>query len=66
MDLDFFTRATSTVATDSALYEPLYRVPIAEVQHAWKQVELVLEYLVNVFRADAFIDSSTRSHPTSH
>lgn len=59
LDLDFFTRATSTVATDSALYEPLYKVPIVEVQNAWKQVERVMEYLVNVFRADAFIDSAS-------
>lgn len=57
-DLDFFTRATSTVATNSALYEPLYKTPSAEVQKAWTRVERVLEYLVNVFRADAFIDSS--------
>ena len=59
LDLDFFTRATSTVATDSALYEPLYRVPIGDVQEAWKHVERVTEYLVNVMRADAFIDSSS-------
>lgn len=59
LDLDFFTRATSVVATDSALYEPLYKTPVSDVQAAWKKVERVLEYLVNVFRADAFIDSSS-------
>lgn len=59
LDLEFFTRATSTVATDSALYEPLYKVPIADVKAAWKSVERVMEYLVNVFRADAFIDSTS-------
>lgn len=58
LDLDFFTRATSTVATKSALYEPLYKTPITDVQEAWKRVERVLEYVVNVFRADAYIDSS--------
>jgi hypothetical protein len=57
-DLDFFTRATSTVATKSALYEPLYKTPITDVQDAWKRVERVLDQLVNLFRADAYIDSS--------
>lgn len=59
LDLEFFTRATSTVATDSALYEPLYKVPIEDVKASWQIVERVMEYLVNVFRADAFIDSSS-------
>ena len=58
LDLDFFTRATSTVATDSALYEPLYKAPVEDVKDAWKKVERVTEYMVNVFRADAYIDSS--------
>jgi hypothetical protein len=57
-DLDFFTRAASTAATNSALYEPLYKTPIDVVQAAWKKVDTVLEYLVNVFRADAYIDST--------
>jgi hypothetical protein len=56
-DLDFFTRTTSVVATKSALYEPLYRTPIEKVQGAWKTVERVLEYLVNLLRANAYVDS---------
>jgi hypothetical protein len=58
LDLDFFTRATSTVATHSALYEPLYKTPPDEIQEAWKKVERVLDHLVNLLRADAYIDSS--------
>jgi hypothetical protein len=58
LDLDFFTRAASVVATDSALYEPLYKTPIPDVQKAWQQVDHILEYLINVFRADGYIDSS--------
>lgn len=57
LDLDFFTRAASTVATKSALYEPLYKTPISDVQDAWKRVERVLDYVVNIFRVDAYIDS---------
>jgi hypothetical protein len=58
LDLDFFTRATSTVATHSALYEPLYKTPIDDVKESWKKVKRVLDHLVNLLRADAFIDSS--------
>lgn len=55
--LDFFTRATSTVATGSALYEPLYRTPIDKVKGAWARVERVLEYVINLMRAEAYVDS---------
>lgn len=55
--LDFFTRATSTVATGSALYEPLYRTPIDDVKDAWAQVERVLEYVINLMRSEAYVDS---------
>jgi hypothetical protein len=56
-DLDFFTRTTSVVATESALYEPLYRTPIEQVQESWTKVERVLEYLINLLRANAYVDS---------
>ncbi len=57
-NLDFFTRTTSVVATDSALYEPLYRTEIETVKDSWKTVEGVLDYIINLLRADAFIDSA--------
>jgi hypothetical protein len=57
-DLEIITRMTSTVATGSALYEPLYRTPIEAVQEAWHKVERSLEYLVGVLRAHAYIDST--------
>jgi hypothetical protein len=56
-ELDFFTRTTSVVATDSALYEPLYRTPIEKIKESWIKVERVLEYLINLLRADAYVDS---------
>lgn len=56
-ELDFFTRTTSVVATDSALYEPLYRTSIEKVRASWTKVERVLEYLINLLRAEAFVDS---------
>jgi hypothetical protein len=56
--LDILTRLASTVATASALYEPLYNTPIEKVKEAWQRVEPSLEYLVNILRSDAYIDSS--------
>jgi Protein of unknown function DUF262 len=56
--LDFFTRCTATVATGSALYEPLYKKSAADIQAAWKTTEPILNYIVNILRGDAFIDSA--------
>jgi hypothetical protein len=58
LGLDIFMRLTSTFATGSALYEPLYRTEIQHVKEAWKCVESALAYLVDIIRADAFIDSN--------
>ena len=58
-DFDFFTRNTSTVATGSALYEPLYRTPVETVKSSWAKVDGILDYLVNLLRAEAYIDSAS-------
>ncbi len=58
-DLSFYMRCTSIVATGSALYEPLYKTPIDEVKAAWPRVTKVLEYVLNVLRGDAYIDSAS-------
>src|SRR6266487_276090 len=58
-DLSFFTRCCSIVATGSALYEPLYRIAIEEVQEAWPKVVLAIDYLLNVLRGVAFIDAAS-------
>jgi hypothetical protein len=58
-DLDFFTRCTSTVATGSALYEPLYKKSALEIQTAWKTTEPILNYVINVLRGDAYIDATS-------
>lgn len=56
--LDFFIRCTSSVATKSGLYEPLYKVRIEEIKAAWGRTKQALAYLLNVLRFDALIDSS--------
>jgi hypothetical protein len=58
-DLGFYTRCTAIVATGSALYEPLYKTPIHEVEAAWPKVTRALDYVLNVLRGDAFIDSAS-------
>ena len=55
--LDILMRMTSTVATGSGLYEPLYVTPIEDVKAAWQKAARSLDYLINVLRADAYIDS---------
>lgn len=64
-DLSFYTRCTTIVATGSALYEPLYKTPIAEVKNAWPKVTRALDYVLNVLRGDAFIDSAHTFPSTS-
>lgn len=55
--LDILVRFTSTVATGSGLYEPIYNTPIEEIKTAWQKVQPALDYIVNTLRAEAFIDS---------
>jgi hypothetical protein len=57
-DLSFYTRCTAIVATGSALYEPLYKAPIEDVKAAWPKVTKALDYVLNVLRGDAYIDSA--------
>ena len=56
--LDFYIRCTSCVATESGRYEPLYRVAIEDIKAAWVRTKKALDYLLNVLRFDALIDSS--------
>lgn len=57
-DLSFYTRCTTIVSTGSALYEPLYKTPIDDVRDAWPKVTHALDYVLNVLRGDAYIDSA--------
>lgn len=58
-DLSFYTRLTAIVATGSALYDPLYRAPIEDVKNAWPKVRKALDYVFNVLKSDAYIDSAS-------
>jgi hypothetical protein len=57
-DLSFYVRMTSSVATGSGLYEPLYRAKLEDIQSAWQRGTKALDYLINILRFDAYIDSS--------
>lgn len=56
--LDFFVRCTSSVATQSGKYEPLYRTKIADIKAAWQRTSKALTYVLNVLRHEAYIDSA--------
>jgi len=57
--LEFFTRCVSAVAVGNAYFEGGFDKASPEVvQEAWNKSERVLEYLVNILRNDAYIDSS--------
>jgi len=57
-ELDFFVRLTNSVATGSGLYEPLYSRSVEDIKNAWARAKGALEYLINVLRFEAFIDSN--------
>lgn len=57
VDLNFLLRCLAAVASGSLLLEgTFYRVPVEDLQQAWKKVKNGFEHLVNVVRHDAFID----------
>ena len=57
--LEFFTRCVSAVAVGNVYFEGGFDQTGPEVvQQAWNSGERALEYLVNILRNDAYIDSS--------
>jgi len=57
--LEFFTRCISAVAVGNAYFEGGFDKAAPEVvQKAWDDSERALEYLVNLLRNDAYIDTS--------
>ena len=57
--LEFFTRCISAVAVGNTYFEGGFDKSAPEVvRKAWNESERVLEYLVNILRNDAYIDSS--------
>ena len=58
--LDFLAVCISAVSVDSVLFEKsFYIAPIEIIVESWKIVKSTLEYIINVLRNDAFIDSSS-------
>ena len=57
--LEFLTRCISAVAVGNVYFEGGFdQVDAQAVQKAWDNREKILEYLINILRNDAFIDSS--------
>jgi hypothetical protein len=61
-DLSFLVRCTAAVATGAGSYEPLYRVQnpvtVDDIKTAWQRARKAIEYLLNILRHDAYIDST--------
>ena len=58
VDLDFLVRCIATVASGSVLLEAsFYRVSEEALKSAWKRVASSFEYLANVLRHEAYVDS---------
>jgi hypothetical protein len=56
--LDFLTICISAVAVDSVLFErSFYTASKETISEAWSEVEQILQYLINILRNDAYIDS---------
>lgn len=56
-DLSFYVRCTSAVATNSGRYEPIYSTSVDDIKAAWTRTREAIEYLLNILRHDAYIDS---------
>jgi hypothetical protein len=58
VDLDFLVRCIAAVASGSVLLEgTFYRVGEEDLTAAWKKVAASFEYLVNLLRHEAYVDS---------
>lgn len=56
--LDFLTICISAVAVDSVLFErSFYTSSKDTIQESWAEVEDLLDYIINILRNDAYIDS---------
>ncbi len=57
--LDFMVRCVAGVAVGNILLEgTFYKAPTEVLKTAWGRTKTILEYLLNVLRDDAYIDSS--------
>ena len=57
-DLDFYMRCMSSVATGAGNYEPLYQASPEKIKTAWERTKTAIEYLLDILRFDALIDSA--------
>jgi hypothetical protein len=59
-ELEFWVRALAAVATDSVLLDgAFYKSDIDAIKNAWPKVSRSAEYVVNIVRNDAYINSSS-------
>ena len=64
-DLTFMTRALTVVVTGRALYPEIYDREKAELEDGWAKLSKLLDYLVNILPAHAFINSTFELNTTN-
>ena len=58
-ELELFVRCMAGLAIGNILIEgPFYKTPIETIKASWEKVKYILEYLINLLRNDAYIDST--------
>lgn len=57
-DLVFMTRCLTGVITGRAEFETIHDTPEDNLKEGWKQLDQILDYLINILPANAFIDST--------
>jgi hypothetical protein len=57
-DLTFMTRALTGVVTRRALFDTVHQSPREELEKGWARLSKILDYLVNILPAHAFVHST--------
>jgi hypothetical protein len=58
VDLNFLVRSVAAVASGSVTLEgTFYKLPVGDLQLAWKKVREAFEHLVNILKREAYVDT---------
>lgn len=59
-NLNFLTRCLNSVVSGHADLDYVYKASVEDMEEGWKKIKKSLEYLINILRDRAYIDSSDR------
>ncbi len=64
-NLSFMTRSLTTVVAKRALFETIHTEPRNKLENGWNQVSKILDYLITILPAKAFIHSTSEMSTTN-